>query len=170
MSRLISSLIKLAVVKPTRQLTQWTCSAACLKAVMAHHGHPITEMEAIKAIDARKGRGAECDQIASAARALGFMSFEYSFESIEQAKVLLDQDIPIICDLQSFNNPGKGHYVVMVSADDEHVELMDPNTPGNWRVISRAEMDERWWDRAMKPPHNLMPKWGIVVVPPEETK
>lgn len=156
---------KLAQVSPYQQKTQWTCSAACLKAVLEHWGVRLPELIVIEAIGTKKGRGAECDEIAAAARKLGFLAFEYSFDSIDQAKVLLDQGIPIICDIQSFNNPGKGHYVVMTSAD-ETVELMDPNTPGNQRTISRDEMDERWWDRAMAPPHNLMPRWGIVVIPP----
>jgi predicted double-glycine peptidase len=162
-----TGLVKEAEVSPYQQKTQWTCSAACLKAVMAHHGVKMPELKLIEAIGARKGRGAECDQIAAAARKLGFAAFEYSFASIEQAKILLDQQIPIICDIQSFNNPGKGHYVVLVAANDDSVELMDPNTPGNWRVISKKEMDDRWWDRAMAPPHDMMPKWGIVIVPNE---
>lgn len=159
---------KLAKVSPYQQKTQWTCSAACLKAVLEHWGARFPELVLIDSIGARKGRGAECDQIADAARKLGFLSFEYSFDSLDQAKILLDQNIPIICDIQSFNNPGKGHYVVMISIDNE-VELMDPNTPGNHRTISREEMDERWWDRAMAPPHKLMPKWGIVIIPPEDS-
>lgn len=159
---------KEAQVSPYQQKTQWTCSAACLKAVMAHWGQNIPELIVIDAVGARKGRGAECDQIAAAARKFGFLAFEYSFDSLDQAKVLLDQDIPIICDIQSFNNPGKGHYVVMTAVEDT-VELMDPNTPGNHRSISREEMDERWWDRAMAPPHQEMPRWGIVVIPPEDT-
>lgn len=157
---------KIAQVGPYQQKTQWSCSAACLKAVLEHYGARIPELLVIDAIGARKDRGAECDQIVDGARKLGFLAFEYSFESLDQAKVLLDQDIPIICDIQSFNNPGKGHYVVMHAAVDK-IELMDPNTPGNRRVISREEMDERWWDRAMAPPHHMMPRWGIVVVPTE---
>lgn len=159
---------KEAQVSPYQQKTQWTCSAACLKAVLAHYGQNIPEMQLIEAIGAKKGRGAECDEIAAAARKLGFDAFEYSFESIDQAKSLTDADMPIICDIQSFNNPGKGHYVVMTAIDDQ-VHLMDPNTPTNERVISREEMDERWWDRAMAPPHSMMPKWGIIVLPKEST-
>ena len=56
----------------------------------------------------------------------------------------------------------------MTHANAETVTLMDPNHSGNWRTISRQEMDKRWWDRAMDPPHELMPKWGIVIVPTEE--
>lgn len=166
---------KTAQVRPYQQKTQWTCSAACLKAVLEHWGVKLPELTIIEAIGAKKGRGAECDEIAAAARKLGFLAFEYSFDSLDQAKVLLDQDIPIICDIQSFNNPGKGHYVVMTgvwegdAGSGSRVEIMDPNTPGNSRTISREEMDERWWDRAMAPPHKMMPRWGIVVIPPEDT-
>lgn len=158
---------KEAQVNPYQQKTQWTCSAACLKAVLEHWGTRLPELIVIDAIGTKKGRGAECDEIAAAARKFGFLAFEHSFDSIDQAKILLDQDIPIICDIQSFNNPGKGHYVVMTAADNM-VNLMDPNTPGNQRTISREEMDERWWDRAMRPPHKLMAKWGIIVIPPED--
>lgn len=163
-----AELEKTAEVSPYQQKTQWTCSAACLKAVLNHWGTQVPEIELIQAIGARPNRGAECNEIAEAARKLGFLAFEYSFDSIEQARVLLEQDIPIICDVQSFNHPGKGHYVVMVAANDRFVQLMDPNTSGNWRVISRSEMENRWWDRAMAPPHDLMPKWGIVVIPNED--
>lgn len=161
--------IKVAEVLPYQQKTQWSCSASCLKAVAAHHGVRVPELGAIELVGAQPGRGAETDQIANAARKLGFLAFEYSFASIEQAKFLLDQGLPIICDIQSFNHPGKGHYVVLVAADDKRVELMDPNTPGNWRVISHAEMNARWWDRAMAPPHDMMWKWGIVIVPPGDS-
>lgn len=164
-----NELEKTAEVSAYQQETQWTCSAACLKAVANHYGLPLDEETAVQSIGTRPNRGAECNEIAEAARALGFLAFEYSFESIDQANVLLEQDIPIICDIQSFNNPGKGHYVVMVAVSHQHVKLMDPNTPGNWRIISKQEMEARWWDRAMAPPHEMMPKWGIVIVPSEES-
>lgn len=158
---------KMAQVMPYQQATQWTCSAACLKAVLGHYGHEVPEELAVQAVGARPNRGAECNEIMWAAHKFGFDAFEFSFESLEQAKWLLDQDIPIIADIQSFNHPGKGHYVVITGIDDQGVHLMDPNTPGNQRTISHEEMEERWWDRAMAPPHELMPKWGIVILPPE---
>lgn len=161
---------KTAQVSPYQQQTEWTCSAACLKAVMAHYGTDVPEEEVAAVIGAREGRGAECNEIAEAARKLGFLAFEFSFESLQQAKVLTDQDIPIICDIQSFNHPGKGHYVILAHISDDTVSIMDPNTPGNIRFLSPQEMDERWWDRAMAPPHDLMSKWGIVIVPPEGSR
>lgn len=159
--------IKEAQVDPYQQKTQWTCSAACLRAVLQHYGEDWPESILVPLIGAKEKRGAECDEIAEAARMAGFMAFEYSFESVEHAKVLLDQDIPIICDIQSFNHPGKGHYVVLTHIDDEGVHLMDPNAPdlGNQRKLSLEEMEGRWWDHGMRPPHELMERWGIIIVP-----
>ncbi len=164
-----SVLLKHAEVSPYQQKTQHTCSAACLKAVLEHYGSEADEHDLSGIIGLRQRGGAETDQIASAARKLGFECFEYSFDSLDQARTLTDQDIPIIADIQSFNHPGSGHYVVITAIDDESVHLMDPNTPGNQRTLSREEMDARWWDRAMKPPHAVMQRWGVIVVPPEET-
>ena len=163
----VRPLSKTAAVSPYQQRTQHTCSAACLKAVLGHYGFEADEHDLAGFIGVRQKGGAETTQIADAARRLGLDCFEYSFDSLEQAKWLLDQDIPIIADIQSFNHPGSGHYVVITAIDDQGVHLMDPNTPGNERVIPHEEMEQRWWDRAMKPPHDLMPKWGVIVLPPE---
>ncbi len=159
---------KLGQVDPYQQETQWTCSAACLHAVLQHWGDDWPEHILVPLIGAKPKRGAETTEIAEAARMLGYLAFEYSFDSVQHARVLLDQDIPIICDIQSFNHPGKGHYVVMTKADETTVDLMDPNTPGNHRTLSIEEMEGRWWDHRMAPPHELMSCWGIVIVPAEE--
>jgi hypothetical protein len=185
-----------AQVAPYQQLTQWTCSAACLRAVLLHWGQDWPESILVPLIGARPKRGAETTEIAEAARMLGFQAFEYSFDSVEHAKVLLDQElpvicdiksfeytqssvarakslldqnIPIICDIQSFKKPGSGHYVVMTGIDEEGVHLMDPNVPEleNQRTISIEEMEGRWWDLAMAPPHQLMNHWGVIVIPGE---
>ncbi|MDD1709983.1 MAG: cysteine peptidase family C39 domain-containing protein, partial [Methanoregulaceae archaeon] len=159
---------KVAQVDPYQQKTQWTCSAACFKAVLQHYGIKIPELAAIDFIGAQPNRGADTDDIVKAAWKLSLDAFEYSFASLDQAKVLLDQDIPIIADIQSFKHPGKGHYVVITKIDDGGVHLMDPNVEGNQRLISLQEMDERWWDSKMKPPHEHMPKWGVIILPPED--
>jgi len=161
-------LSKEAQVSPYQQETQWTCSAACLKAVLSHYGMEATEEELRDLIGAKPKRGAEVDEIVAAAHKLGLEAFDYLFASLDQAKILLDQDIPIICDIQSFNHEGKGHYVVLTKIDGDEVHLMDPNTPGNQRVLTREHMDVRWWDHRMAPPHDLVEKWGVVVLPPEK--
>ena len=157
---------KTAQVAPYQQKTQYSCSAACLKAVLEHWGADrFAEHEIMYAIGVRDRGGAEVDEITRGAQKLGFDAYDKCFSSLDEAKAITDQGIPIIADFQSFNNPGKGHYVVITQIDDNVVHLMDPNTDGNQRVITRAECEQRWWDKTMAPPHNLMVKWGVVVTP-----
>lgn len=159
-----SEFLKIARVLPYQQKTQYSCSAACLKAVLEHWGADrYAEHEIMRAVGVSDRGGAEVDQITRGAKELGFDAYDKCFSSLDEARELTDRDIPIIADFQSFNNPGKGHYVVITSIDDDVVHLMDPNTDGNQRVITRAECEKRWWDRTMAPPHKLMPRWGVVV-------
>lgn len=171
-----SELTKLAQVDAYQQETEWSCSAAALKAVLQHYGQEVPEEEVIQAIGARKGRGAETTDIVEGARRLGFDASEGSFPSLDEAKETLRQGVPIIADVQSFNYPGKGHYIVIAGfKPGKGFIIMDPNTKGktavdNWRVLSEKKLEEIWWDRAMAPPHELMPKWGVMVKPKEQEK
>lgn len=171
-----TGLEKLAQVDAYQQKTQWSCSAGSLVAVAKHHGIDITEEQAIKAIGAREGRGAETTDIVEGARKLGLEAWEGSFPSLDDAKEVLKAGNPIIADVQSFNYKGKGHYVVITGyKPGKGFILMDPNTKGktaipNWRILSDKEMEKKWWDRAMAPPHKLMLRWGVVVIPKEKEK
>ncbi len=161
-------MLKVAQVSAYQQSTQWSCSAACLKAVLEHFEILASEEECIDAIGTMENCGAEVDMIAAGARRFGLDAFDFCFDSLAQAKTLTDKDIPIICDIQSFNHPGKGHYVILHAIDDEGVHLMDPNTPGNERLLTPDHMDARWWDYTMAKPHQLKEKWGVVILPPGE--
>ena len=164
-----SSESKPAKVFAHQQEKEWSCSAACLKAVARFLGKDLTEDSAISAIGAKEGRGAETTDIVNGARKLGFEAEEGSFPSLAKAKEALGEGCPIIADVQSFNYPGKGHYVVIVGfKPGAGFIIMDPNTKGktavdNWRVLPEEKLEEIWWDRAMDFPHQMMKKWGIVV-------
>ena len=172
----LKGLQKRAQVSAYQQKTEWSCSAATLKAALLHHGHDFSEEELIKAIGARKGCGAETTDIMNGAKKLGFDAYEGSFKNLEDAKETLRKGIPIIADVQSFNYPGKGHYIVIAGfKPGKGYIVMDPNTKGktaidNWRLMSAEELEEKWWDRAMAPPHELMPKWGVMVKPKSKEK
>jgi ABC-type bacteriocin/lantibiotic exporter with double-glycine peptidase domain len=157
-------MLKLAQVTPYQQQKQTTCSAACLRAVLLHHGRDIPEPELEEVIGVGD-HGAEVDSIARAARELGFQAEERRFKHLLEAKRYLDQGLPIIGDFRSWNRPGQGHYVVIVGIDDGRAEIMDPNTPGNWRDISAQELKRRWWDWSMARPHKLMRHAGVLVLP-----
>ncbi len=164
-------LIKIARVGTHQQETEWTCSAACLRAALMHIGYDLPEADLAAVIGASQNRGAETSEIVAAAQNLGLESWEQSFPSLVEAKECLKKGIPIIADIQSFNNPGKGHYVLLSGFTEQGFMMMDPNTKGktalpNWRIIPEEKLEEIWWDRAMAAPHQLMPKWGVMVTEP----
>ena len=161
------SLEKQGEVLPYQQETQHTCSAACLRAVLLHYGLDVPEKKLAELIGVTKN-GAEVDQITSAAKKLGFHAYDKSL-TVGEAKRLLKDGVPIICDIQSFTKPGTGHYVVLTSMDEDGVEWMDPNVKGNRRRLTHEEWASRWWDRAMKHPHEDMVRWGVVISPNEKT-
>ena len=138
-------MLKLAKVRPYQQETQRSCSAACLRAVLLHHGTDIPEAVLSKAIGVAH-YGAELYQIVGVARALGFKAKQVEFKSMEDAFKLLRKDLPIICDVQSWTKKGSGHYVVLVNESGGRVNIMDPNVQGNWRTMPGEDFDKRWWD------------------------
>lgn len=167
----IAEFSKSAAVATHQQETEWTCSAACLKAALKHIGYDLPENDLAAAIGVRKNKGAETTDIVKGAKHLGFEAWEQSFHTLEAVKEVLRQEIPIIADIQSFNHPGKGHYVLLAGFDQDGFLMMDPNTKDktaipNWRKISPDKLDEIWWDRAMAPPHEYMPRWGVMVMEP----
>jgi ABC-type bacteriocin/lantibiotic exporter with double-glycine peptidase domain len=157
-------MLKIARVQPYQQLTPRTCSAACMHAVLRHYGYDIEEPELEELIGVGT-HGAEVNQIVKAAHALGLEAEEQRFPHLIAAKKVLDDDIPIIADVRSWNRPGQGHYVVLAELEDGLAELMDPNTPGNWREVSAPELKRRWWDWSMARPHELMKHAGVIIWP-----
>jgi len=151
-----------AYVDAYQQKEKWSCSAACLKAVLGYYDVDLTEEECIKRIGTKPHKGAETTQIVDAAEELGFEASEKSL-SLEETRKLLDDGVPIICDIQSFTKKGSGHYVVLCDMDDEYCYLMDPNVEGNTRKLPIEEFVERWHDKAMAPPHEPMIRWGVII-------
>lgn len=146
----------LGQVEPYQQIEQYSCGAATLKAVLAHWGEHHDERMLIDLIDVDPKRGSTVEQVAGAARQLGFESRPYQFRDLDELRALTDRDIPVIIAVRSFNRPNQGHFVVAVDVGDNHVEIMDPNTPGNWRIVGRDELDRRW---------RFRDRYAVLVVP-----
>lgn len=155
---------KLARISPHQQKTQSNCSAACLHVVLRHHGLDVPEELLAQLIGVEEGRGAELFQIVGAARALKFEAKQAEIH-LPAAIALVKGGFPIICDVQSWNFPGKGHYCVLAEIHGDMAEIMDPNVDGNWRNMSIYDFAERWWDYEMYPPHRKMLHAGVLITP-----
>jgi ABC-type bacteriocin/lantibiotic exporter with double-glycine peptidase domain len=140
----------LGQVEPYQQLKRYTCSAATLLAVIKHWGMlGFDEPTLSNLIEVSPEHGADIEAIRRTAMQLGFVAEVINFSSLAQVKKYLDADIPIIANVQSWRKPEDRHFVVLTAVDRMHVYLMDPNTPGNHRILTHAQMLEQWtgWRR-----------------------
>jgi ABC-type bacteriocin/lantibiotic exporter with double-glycine peptidase domain len=135
-------------VEPYQQITPYSCSAASLLAILRHFGdYSRSEPELMVAVGVKAGLGASAKSVVDAARHLGFSAALRRFSSLAEARQYTSSGIPIIADVASWNYPGKRHFVVIASFDDYRAYVMDPNTPGNQRVLTYPELEERWTHR-----------------------
>lgn len=155
---MLSGDFTLGDVEPYQQVTQFSCSCASLLAVLKHYGidQGLTEADLAPLVGLTP-MGAWPYQIVVACSQLGLNAFELKLKSLEDAKNYLAAGIPIIAEVASWNMPGRGHFVVVVSINATTAEIMDPNTPGNWRTLSLAELRDRWGSHGYE---------CVVVMPP----
>lgn len=146
----------LGFVEPYQQIRPYTCGAAALKAVTKHWGEDFNEPFLIDLIGVDPKHGSSAEQVAGAARRLGYNAWPHEFESTDELQQYTDRDVPVIVAIRSFTRPGQGHFVVATDVDGDTVEFMDPNVKGNWRAISRDEMDSRW---------RFRDRVGVIVLP-----
>ena len=152
----MQTLTTLSDVPLVQQTTNYSCGAATLKAVLSHYGEDVAEPKLMREVGVHPKTGSTAGQVATAARRRGYVAHERQFRSVDELAVFTDQDVPVIVAIQSFNNPNQGHFVVATKVKRGRVQIMDPNTRGNQRVLSTAEMDRRWQFRE---------RVGVVIVP-----
>ena len=137
----------LGEAQPHQQQTLFTCGATCLLAIAEDYGVTGLDEAAVARLIGVTQDGAYPVQLVRAARQLGFPAEERRFRSLAEAKAVTDQGLPIIANILSFTQPGGGHFVVITKIDDAGVHLMDPNVPGNRRLLTHDEMMARWRTR-----------------------
>jgi len=152
------------IEKPFQQTSQRNCSAACLKMVLRYYGVDKDETVLADLIGIDR-QGAEGDKIVKAAKKLNFEA-EWKQLSPSEAIKLLNDGVPIIADMKSWNypQPGRYHWVVIEDIDlkNNKVHIADPNTPGNRRVITYKELDERWRSKNMYTGKDMI-RAGVII-------
>ena len=163
---------EVGVVAGTPQDTPWTCGPAAFRAVLAHYGMNITEQEAALACCNMPIIGTRPDGILKGAAALGLEAGRVQLDAIADMVPLLAKEVPIIVLVDSFLKPGKqSHYCVVTDVTRDAVTIMDPHTPGNFRQLSLADFDKRWWNRepASGPGGSrIVSRTAIIIKPPAD--
>lgn len=146
----------LGEVLPYQQARKYSCGSAALKAVLQHWGTHLPEAILFDLVGVDPTSGSSVDQVAGAARRLGYSAHAIGFDSIDELASYTNRDQPVIVAIRSFTTPSQGHFVVATKVDANNVYMMDPNVKGNRRTISRGEMTSRWKFRG---------NTGVVVTP-----
>jgi predicted double-glycine peptidase len=137
-------------VPVTKQETTFTCGVACLRAVLRFFGiKPEPEEELTDEMEVERDTGTEPDAIVEAAEDRGLVA-EF-VEGMPWAR-LVKQDQTgekVIALIQGTSGPADGwdggHYVVVESADQEEVRIMDPERgQAGKQTLSREDFTERW--------------------------
>jgi predicted double-glycine peptidase len=149
----------------TAQSTPWTCGPAALRAVLAHHGDDVSEDRIAVMAGNVPVLGVRPDGLVKAAQELGYLVNATALRGVDALAAFLANDLPVLVVVDSFNHPGKaGHWVVVTALEGGNVRIMDPHTPGNWRVLPRAEFDARWWHREQG---RVVRRFAIIIAPQE---
>jgi len=134
-----------------RQSTDYSCGAACLLSVMGYYGIDPYEKQVMAALKTTLA-GVDPVDFPKAAKKFDLNAKVKEGMTQDEIKKNLDDDIPVILDIQAWGNKkdysdvwNEGHFVVAVGYDKEGYYLMDPSQIG-YTYITEPELDDRWHD------------------------
>lgn len=137
-----------------RQAYEYDCGATALQSVLIYYGFDFSESEIMKMVKTTKKNGTKPENIFQAAKKLGIKAKLISPLSLIDLKAFIDQDIPVIIELQAWSKKPSdystdwtsGHYVVAIGYDRHRVYFEDPAAI-NRTHLSFKELLLRWHDR-----------------------
>jgi predicted double-glycine peptidase len=150
------------------QTTNYTCGAACLRAVAGYFGvGPEDEDEFAELLNSTPEDGTSPGNIIRGARQLGLHAFGRHNMTIDSLKSRIDKGIPVICSVQAWGNEkvypkdGSGHYVTAIGFDNERIYFEDPSIAKSRGFLSYNEFMTRWHDKESK--DKRYERFGIAV-------
>jgi ABC-type bacteriocin/lantibiotic exporter with double-glycine peptidase domain len=126
----------------------YSCGAAALRAVLLHYDADLSEALLAQLLGLTPS-GTGMEEVTRLARQLGFQAHVEAFGgpagvSWAHVRSYLASGVPLMLGVSSWNHEGLYHFVVLTALEGGQAEIMDPNTLGNRRVLSEAELADRW--------------------------
>jgi len=142
------------LLSKTRQVTEYSCGACALQAVLSYWGKDVDETELMKLIHTTPEEGTYPEDIVAAARSLGFdAEFKKNLTLDEVARFTAEGD-PMVAVAQVWRSQKKllpvetdwdnGHYIVVLGVDTNYVYFQDPYIRMSKAFISRQAFEEHW--------------------------
>ncbi len=121
----------------TRQVTEYSCGACALQAVMSYWGKNIEETELMKALQTTSEEGTYPENIVRGAQSLGFEAEARDHLSLEEVEQFTAEGAPMIALVQAWRSEKRapeavteewdnGHYIVVLGVDKAYVYFQDP--------------------------------------------
>ena len=140
----------------TRQITEYSCGASALQAVLSYWGREVDETELMKIIGTSEDVGTYPENIVRGVRALGLQAEARENLSLDE---LRDHGHPVIALAQVWRSQrssvprpeddwDNGHYIVVLGVDDKYVYFQDPYLRMGKAFVTRDTF-ERHWHQAM---------------------
>ena len=136
----------------TRQITEYSCGASALQAVLGYWGRELDETAIMKLIGTSSDVGSYPENIVRGVRALGLeaelrdnLSLDevrrFGHPMIALAQVWRSQRSSALRPEEDWDN---GHYIVVLGVDDEHVYFQDPYLRMGKAFVPRETFERHW--------------------------
>ena len=132
-----------------------TCGPASLRMVMAFYGLEVSEEDLAVACGHSYELGCRSEDMACAARAMGFDVYFKNNSTIEELSRLVNAGAPVIVDWFC-GDPPEGHSSVVIGVSDDDIYILDPFLE-EMRVVAKEDFRRCWFDFYETPinPNNL---------------
>ena len=139
----------------TRQITEYSCGACALQAVLSYWDRDVDEAELMKLIDTTSEEGTYPENIVKGARALGFEAEVRESLTLDEVREFTSAGHPMIALGQVWRSesasPGSatedwdnGHYIVVLGVDDDYVYFQDPYARMSKVFVPRSMFEDHW--------------------------
>jgi predicted double-glycine peptidase len=139
----------------SRQITDYSCGASALRAVLSYWGKEVDEAELMALLHTSSEVGTYPEDIAKGARSLGFDAEVVENLTLDRLERLTTEGYPVIALAQvwmSERDAGRplediwdnGHYIVVLAVDQDHVYFQDPFIQMSKAFVPRKTFEAHW--------------------------
>jgi predicted double-glycine peptidase len=138
-----------------RQVTEYSCGACALQAVLSYWGTHVDEQELMKLLHTTPEEGTYPEDIVRGARALGFEAEAKSNLTLEDVERFTAAGSPMLAVAQVWRSESKspgaaqddwdnGHWIVILGVDKDYVYFQDPYARMGKAFIPRQAFEAHW--------------------------
>jgi uncharacterized protein len=139
----------------TRQITEYSCGASAMQAVLSYWGRDVDEEALMKLMGTNDEVGTYPEEMVRGARALGFEAELREKTTLDDLEKFTADGRPVIALAQVWRSQKDtpdlatdewdcGHYIVVIGVDKDYVYFQDPYIRMGKGFVPRATFLEHW--------------------------